>query len=71
MVPVEGVLAVLPFALLFLLCPLMMLFMHRGHGDHGDHAGHGGGREELPRLGASGRPAAAPTEEQISRPTHH
>lgn len=30
----EGVLALLPFALLFLLCPLMMLFMHRG--------GHGG-----------------------------
>ena len=30
----EGLLSFLPYALLFLLCPLMMLFMHRG--------GHGG-----------------------------
>lgn len=27
----ETLIAILPFALLFLLCPLMMLFMHRGH----------------------------------------
>ena len=40
----EALLANLPFVLLFLLCPLMMLFMHRGggHEAHGgaDHAGH-------------------------------
>ena len=33
----------LPF-LLFLLCPLMMLFMHGGHGG-GDHSGHGDERD--------------------------
>jgi len=33
----EALLALLPFALLFLLCPLMMLFMHRG--------GHGAGQQ--------------------------
>lgn len=33
----EQLLANLPFALLFLLCPLMMLFMRHG-GDHGGHA---------------------------------
>ena len=38
-------LAVLPFAI-FLLCPLMHIFMHGSHGNHGkgpksdDHAGH-------------------------------
>lgn len=39
----EALLANLPFVLLFLLCPLMMLFMHRGgaHDGHGvDHAQH-------------------------------
>lgn len=37
----EALLANLPLVLLFLLCPLMMLFMHRGgeHGGH-DHAQH-------------------------------
>ncbi len=38
------VLGLLPYAL-FLLCPLMMLFMHGGHGEHGghdDHSGHDG-----------------------------
>jgi hypothetical protein len=36
----EAFLAFLPYALLLLLCPLMMLFMHRG-GAHGDgHAPH-------------------------------
>ncbi len=34
----DAILAFLPYALLFLLCPLMMLFMHRGHG--GAHDGH-------------------------------
>ena len=34
----EAILSNLPFALLFLLCPLMMLFMHRGgHGGEHDH----------------------------------
>jgi len=34
----EALIALLPFALLFLLCPLMMLFMHRGgHGDKQQH----------------------------------
>ena len=40
----EGFFSFLPVALLFLLCPLMMLFMHRGgaHDGHaeGDHAQH-------------------------------
>ena len=26
--------------LIFLLCPLMMLFMHGGHGNHGGQGGH-------------------------------
>ncbi len=49
----ESFLANLPFVLLFLLCPLMMLFMHRsgahdGHGvDHGKH--HVEDRAELAR----------------------
>ena len=34
-------LGVLPFAI-FLLCPLMMLFMHGGHGSHGGHNQTGG-----------------------------
>ena len=33
----EGLLAFLPFALLFLFCPLMMVFMHRGHGQGHEH----------------------------------
>lgn len=38
----EAFLGLLPYALLFLFCPLMMLFMHRGgaHGGHADHAQH-------------------------------
>ena len=38
----EALLGFLPYALLFLLCPLMMLFMHRGgaHDGRGDHAQH-------------------------------
>lgn len=54
-------LGMLPFAI-FLLCPLMMLFMHRGHGDHesnnqqgghGDHTGNDQrrGHEEHPSQG--------------------
>ena len=34
-------LGVLPFAI-FLLCPLMMMFMHGGHGGHGGHNQTGG-----------------------------
>lgn len=30
------VLGILPYAI-FLLCPLIHLFMHRGHGGHGGH----------------------------------
>ena len=41
----ETLLANLPFVLLLLLCPLMMMFMHRGDGHRGhdaaDHAAHG------------------------------
>ena len=33
----ETVLGFLPYLLLFLLCPLMMVFMHRG-GTHDGHA---------------------------------
>jgi len=33
-------LSALPFLLLLVACPLMMMFMHGGHG--GDHSGHGG-----------------------------
>jgi Protein of unknown function (DUF2933) len=34
------ILGVLPYAL-FLLCPIVHLFMHRGHGGHGSgHSGH-------------------------------
>lgn len=39
----DALLANAPFLLLFLLCPLMMLFMHRGsgHDAHGvDHTQH-------------------------------
>lgn len=44
----ETLIGILPFALLFLLCPLLMLFMHRGHDHHVDE------REELAqRLRAS------------------
>lgn len=43
----DALLAVLPFALLFLLCPLLMLFMHRGGADH--HAGHTEERAQLAR----------------------
>jgi hypothetical protein len=43
----EGLLAFLPFVLLFLLCPLMMLFMHRGHGGEQQH--HTDDRKDLAR----------------------
>ncbi len=43
----EAFFANLPYVLLVLLCPLMMLFMGHGHGhggqDHADHAHHGSG----------------------------
>lgn len=34
----ESLVGLVPFALLFVLCPLMMLFMHRG--GHGNRAPH-------------------------------
>lgn len=33
----ESLIAFLPYVLLFLLCPLMMLFMHRGGGHDDAH----------------------------------
>lgn len=38
----EALVGFLPYALLFLLCPLMMVFMHRGraHDGHADRAQH-------------------------------
>lgn len=48
----DALLAFLPYALLFLICPLMMLFMHRGHGAHGGGGAphdHRDGRAELAR----------------------
>ena len=44
----DALLALLPFALLFLLCPLMMLFMHRG-GHGGDQHGQADGHKEISR----------------------
>jgi hypothetical protein len=43
---------VLPYAL-FLLCPLMHLFMHGGHGGHGDHANHDVQRNRAENLSGS------------------
>ena len=44
----DAILAYLPFALLFLLCPLMMLFMH--HGGHRSEQHHqADGRDQLAR----------------------
>ncbi len=36
----ENLVAFLPYALLFLLCPLMMLFMGHGHDHEHDHQAH-------------------------------
>ena len=36
----DAFLAFLPYALLLLLCPLMMLFMHRGGAHEDGHAQH-------------------------------
>ena len=43
-------LGILPFAI-FLLCPLMMLFMHHGHGDHNGNDQRGGQEEQPPEGG--------------------
>lgn len=61
----DALIAILPFALLFLLCPLMMLFMHRGQDHHTDD------RAELLRLRGGGPIAATPTEERTSKTAHH
>ncbi len=57
----DALIAILPFALLFLLCPLMMLFMHRGKDHHADD------RDELLRLRGDGPVAATTTEEPTSK----
>lgn len=44
----EVLLAYLPFALLFLLCPLMMLFMHHG-GHRSEQHHHADDRDQLAR----------------------
>lgn len=46
----DGFLPFLPYALLFLICPLMMLFMHRGGAHDGGHVEHHtGDRAEIVR----------------------
>jgi hypothetical protein len=41
----ESLIGLLPFAIIALACPLMMIFMmrgmHGGHGEQGGHVGHG------------------------------
>jgi hypothetical protein len=51
----DALLAFLPYALLFLLCPLMMLFMHRGGAHDDGHAQHNmdDRAEPAPRVQAS------------------
>lgn len=61
----DALIAILPFALLFLLCPLMMLFMHRGQDHRTDD------RDELLRLRGGGPIATTPTEERTSKTAHH
>jgi DUF2933 family protein len=61
----DALLAILPFALLFLFCPLMMLFMHRGQDHHTDE------RAELLRLRGGGPTAATTTDERTSKAAHH
>ena len=61
----DALIAILPFALLFLLCPLMMLFMHRGHDDRVDD------REELLRMRSTGGPAPGTGGDSGSRTSHH
>ena len=47
-------LGILPFAI-FLLCPLMMLFMHHGgHDGHGDHSGHDGQNTTMHQMDQTG-----------------
>jgi hypothetical protein len=47
----DALIALLPFVLLLLLCPLMMLFMHRGGGHDHDPSD----REELARRVAASK----------------
>ena len=60
----DALIAILPFALLLLLCPLMMFFMHRGQAHHADD------RAELLRLRGA-VPTASVTREEPTTPTAH
>lgn len=61
----DSLLAILPFALLFLFCPLMMLFMHRGQDNRTDE------RAELLRLRGGGPTAATATDDRTAKTAHH
>lgn len=61
----DGLIALLPFALLLLLCPLMMLFMHRGQ-DHGTDD-----RAELLRPRGGGATASVTSEGPTPPTAHH
>jgi hypothetical protein len=50
----DGLIAFLPYVLLLLLCPLLMLLMHRGH----DHHAHD--RAELVRRAQAATDEACP-----------
>ena len=54
------VLAILPWALILLACPLLHMFMHSGHGGHGGRAHEEGDVAASERNGGSATPAAEP-----------
>lgn len=58
----EPLFANLPLVLLFLLCPLMMLFMHRG----GEHGGHDHAQHRVDPSASAG-PVDAPTDATTPR----
>ena len=55
----ESLLGSVPFALLVVLCPLMMLFMHRG-GHGGDQRDHTKGRDGLTAQAHASKDEARP-----------